>query len=183
MRKALVFLLMILMNLPAISGTGADSADKKSDVSNQSEKQLKQQESIKKKVELFGLGAKVKVVMRGSSANASYEGVIDEISGESFRLKMKNQSTTYQYAQIESMSYPRGKYKTGKQVDPAQVRGIAVEIGIGEKATIDIVSSKQRVKGTILSIEKENLVTDFQGNQLPIKFNDVKLIERAHLPV
>jgi ribosome maturation factor RimP len=176
MRKAIALLLMLLMNLPAMSGTNAGLPEPA-----QSEKELKRQALFREKVESFGSGAAIRVVMRGSSAKAEYVGEIDEISADNFKLKTKDHNLTVRYDQVEMLSLKQRSYKTGGQPDPVQVRRVACDIGIGNKAKGELTTLK-RFSGTIQSMEKEDFVINANGNLQTIKFNDVKRIEKGQMP-
>jgi ribosome maturation factor RimP len=176
MRKALVFLLMALMNLPAMSGTSAYLPEPA-----QSEKELKKQALFREKVESFGSGAAIRVVMRGSSAKAEYKGEIDEISTDNFKLRTKDHNLQIRYDQVEVLSLQQCIYKTAGQPDPVQARRVAYDIGIGNKAKGELTTLK-RFSGTIQSMEKEDFVINANGNLQTVKFSDVKRIEKGQMP-
>jgi hypothetical protein len=176
MRKALAFLLMALMSLPAMSSTSADLPEP-----GQSEKELKRQASFREKVESFGSGASIRVVMRGSSAKVEHRGEIDEISADSFKLRTKDHNLPIRYDQVEALSLKQCIYKAAGQPDPVQARRVAYDIGIGNKAKGELTTLK-RFSGTIKSMEKEDFVINANGNLQTVKFSDVKRIEKGQMP-
>jgi hypothetical protein len=55
-------------------------------------------------------------------------------------------------------------------------------MSFGLRQRTDLEGKRERLSGAIQAIEKENLVIDFQGGAFPVKFNDVKEIEKSHMP-
>jgi ribosome maturation factor RimP len=181
MRKVLVFYLIILMSIPALPGA-AFGEQEGSDTPKRSQKEMKRQASFKEKVEFLGTGAQIAVTLRGGSADVQYEGEIDEISADSFKLKRKNSSllVPYMYSQLGSLHLRQVSYKTEGQPDPLQVRRVAYEVGIGKKAEVELTDLK-RFSGTIRSFETEAFVINSHGNSQHVKFSDVKRIEKGHM--
>lgn len=182
MRRALVLCLMICVSvIPVLSGSAGSVILEQSggDDPKQSTKELKRQVALSEKVELMGSGAQIRVVMR-SNAKLTYEGAIDEIAADSFKLKMKDQTLPIQYGQVAALSLKARAYKTRGQPDAVRVRQVVADIGVGEKAKVKLASN-ERFSGTIQSIEKESFVITSQ--ERPVKFNEVKEIERKHLPM
>jgi hypothetical protein len=183
MRRALVLSLMIFVSvIPVLPGSTGSVIFEQSggDVPKQSTKELKRQAALSEKVELMGLGAQIRVVMRGS-ANLTYEGAIDEIAADSFKLKMKDQTLPIQYGQVEVLSLRARAYKTRGQPDPVQVRQVVADMGVGENAKVKLVSN-DRFNGTIRSIEKEGFVVASKGNPVSVKYGEVQEIEKKKFP-
>jgi hypothetical protein len=180
MRKMLVFCLIVLMGMPATPGT-AFGGQEGSDTPKRSQKELQRQASFREKVEFLGTGAQIRVTVRGNAADVQSEGEIDEISADGFKLKRKDSSLLMcNYSQLESLHLRQGSYKTGGQPDPVQVRRVACEVGIGNKAEVQLTDLK-RFSGTIQSLEKEAFVIHVKGNPETVKFSDVQKIEESHM--
>jgi ribosome maturation factor RimP len=175
MKKALVLCLMICVSvIPALSKSATI-------VQEQSTKELEKQAALREKIELMGLGAQINVEMRGSSASVKYEGTIDEITPESFKLKMRDQILPIRYDQVKTLTLKQRRYKAQEQPDPARVRQVVADMGAGERAKIKLFSGV-RLSGTIQSIEKETFVITSNGRSLPIKYGEVTEIERKRFP-
>lgn len=172
MRRALVLCLVICISAVPIPARSA------SDVQPQSAKELKRQAALKEKIEFMGLGAQIRVVTLGSS-NVTYEGTIDEIAAENFKLKMKNQTLPFQYNQIRTVTLKDRRYKTLGQPDPVRIRQIVADMGVGEKAKVELTSN-ERFSGTIQSIQKDGFVISPQNR--PVKFSEVKEIKKKQFP-
>jgi hypothetical protein len=94
---------------------------------------------------------------------------------------MKDRSLMqYQYSQLESLHLRQASYKTKGQPDPVQVRRVAYEVGVGNKAKVELADLR-RFSGTIESFEEEAFVINVNGNPQPVKFSDAQKIEKSHM--
>jgi hypothetical protein len=184
MRNVVVFCLMICASLTPVLPAPVDdvAGQGRSDSSQLSEKELNRQARLREKAELFGPGAQIQILMRGSAIETVYKGEIDEISANSLKLKTKDLILPIMYGQIESLNLIKRRYRANGKPDPVQVRRVAADIGIGEKATVDLVSSAH-FSGKIESIDKESLTMNSQGRPQQIRFSEVKGIKRSQFPV
>ncbi len=180
MKRALVFMLMMWVSLFAISYSKAEEG-KESDRPKLSGKELKRQSTLKVKAERFGVGAEIRVVMRGSPEKVVNEGLIEDISDDRILLKTKDWSLELRYSKIESLSLWQSRYDAKNASDPIQVRRVVLDIGIGQKAKVELASSK-RFRGIIRSIDKEYFVISSKSGAQSIPFNEVKKVEKSHLP-
>jgi ribosome maturation factor RimP len=183
MKIALVLFLMIFVSLMPVLPRSMDDAiptQNGNDAQKLSNKELKRQDALRKKVELMGSGAQIRVLMRGAAA-VTYEGTIDEITAESFNLKTRDQILPVQYDQVERLTLKEQRYKTQGQPNSVRVRQIVADMGVGENAKVELASN-ERLSGTIQSIEEESFVITSKGRSLLLKYDEVKEIEKKRLP-
>jgi ribosome maturation factor RimP len=183
MKRMLVLFLMICVSvIPVLPGSVDDviPTQNGSNAQKLSEKELKRRDAFRKKVKLMGSGAQIRVVLRGTS-DVIYQGTIDEITAEGFKLKTSDQTLPIQYGQVEKLNLKNGRYKTQGQPDPILVRQIVADMGVGESAKVKLTSN-ERFSGTIQSIEEESFVITSNGRSSPMKYGDVTEIEKKRLP-
>ncbi len=149
-----------------------------------SDKDARPEASIKEKAELLGLGADIRVVMRGidfQGQSLAYMGIIEENSADQLKPKIGNEIRPLDYGQIKELNFYTNRYKTQEQVDPDVVRRVADNIGIGQKVKIKLASDT-KISGTIQSIEEEGFVVASNGKLVPVKYAEVKEIKKKKFP-
>ncbi len=181
MRRALGLFLMICINVIPVLPASVDADQSGIDAPKLSAKELKRQTEFREKVERMGLGAEIRVEMRGGSNPVIYEGTIDEIAAENFSLNMKGQMQPIQYHQVQTVTLKAREYKTLGQPDPVRARRIAVDMGIGQKVKVKLVSN-ELLTGTIQFIEKENFVVSSNGKPVTVAYGDVREIKKKKFP-
>jgi len=178
MRNGFVFFMMMLVSIPAMPGTELGSSEG-SHASRQSQKEMQRQASFRDKVEFFGTGTEILVMLR--NASVARKGKIEEISADSFNLNTGDHRLRIEYNRIEELNLSRIKYKAAGQPDPIEVRRVAYEIGIGNKAKVELADGR-RFRGAIEAFEDGVVVLRAQNNRQPVNFSDVKAIERSRMP-
>jgi ribosome maturation factor RimP len=179
MTKVVVLCLILCVSVMPVFPASAVFERTDNEMRGQSPKELQRQAEFRKKINLMGPGAEIRIALRGSSAPVRYEGVVDEITAESFKLKMKDRTLSIQYGQIETLNLKKQYYRPFGEPDPAQVRQIVAGLGVGQKVRVMLVSN-ERFSGTIRSFEKEDFVISSRSQS--VKFNEVKEIEKKHFP-
>jgi len=165
-----------------MSNAGIGVPEEKGSVArNKSSKELEREAAFKEKVDLFGPGAQIRVVLRNTSTSVEYKGEIDEIAADSFKLRTNDRTLPIRYDQIGTLNLKERSYKAQGQPDPVQVRRVAAEIGIGQKVKVELASAK-RFSGIMQSVDKEKILIGSRENPVPVRLDDVRMLEKSHLP-
>ena len=165
-------LCILMMALPVHQAIAVPPASMQS-----SKQETRREESIRAKVEGLGVGAEIKF-----SSNEGFErsGRIEEISNEGFRLAWKDQWMTVNYRSVKALELIHPRYKAKGQVDPIQVRRVAVNAGLGKKVSIRLASNR-KLTGKIQSIESDtfNIVDSRSGSLVSVPLEEVTEIGRS----
>ena len=189
MKELIVFFLMFCVSVaPALPMDASEVVleEIQDDDQQKSDKDAKREAEIKAKTELLGLGAEIKVKMRSAVSRShpvTHRGIIEEIFAEGIGLRVGDEIQQIRYSRIEKLNLTKDKYKAKEQVDPARVRQVAAEIGVGEKAKLKLVSN-QEIKGRIRSVSVDSfLIADSKTGQTEtVLFSEVTEIKKDRMP-
>ncbi len=148
---------------------------------SQSDKNANRAAAIKTKAESLGTGAEVKV---GLTNDRQLRGHIEKLADDSFRLSGDHGSWSLRYRDVIYLEGSISKYKARGQVDPLLVRQVALTVGVGNKARIELMS-RRKLTGNILSIERDafSIQDSKTGSPVLVQFNDVAKIGRVQFPL
>jgi hypothetical protein len=135
---------------------------------------------LRDKVELMGVGTRIYLTMRGSSENGPSEGTIEEISPEGFTFAANNKSTQVSYEKIQKLTLKTRKYKTHGVPDPAEVRRVAADLGVGKTARVKLVSDAN-MAGAIHSLDRDSFVILIKGMETQLNYSQVKEIQKKQM--
>ncbi|MFW9917709.1 MAG: hypothetical protein ACFFGZ_19060 [Candidatus Thorarchaeota archaeon] len=185
MKKLFTFCLMFCVGVvPALPVSASEVVVEKYQDEDQqkSDRDAQREAAIREKAELMGLGTEVKVAIRGVYSGRdllTHRGIIAEISDEHLGLQVGDRTLQIDYGEIEKFSLTKNKYKANGQVDPARVRQVVAEVGIGKKAQLKLVSDK-KITGTIQAIFSDSFtVADIEtGQSETLLFSEVSEIQQ-----
>lgn len=108
--------------------------------------------AVKQQVNLFGVGAKVKVRLAdGKKLNGTIEG----IEADTFLLGSKAPSPTpVAYEQVAQLKFAKETYKTKGPVDAVEARRVVAGLGVGRHIMVKTMAG-QEYHGNILAIRAE----------------------------
>jgi ribosome maturation factor RimP len=128
--------------------------------------------AVKQQVDLFGVGAKVKVRLVDGQKLA---GTIRGIENTSFLLtSSKASSTPVAYEQVAQMKFARSTYNSkSHSVDAEEVRRVAVGLGLGRHIMVKTAGGKE-YHGNIRAIGSESftVLPDHQTTPLQVAYNE-----------
>lgn len=121
--------------------------------------------AIKQKVEMFGVGAKVEMTIKGGQM---MRGTIQSITNEDFALTSKGSGSDRRiaYDQVERLTLTKLTYKASGQPDPAEARRVVAGWGVGKKIRVTLVDGRT-LKGVIQSMDGDSFTLLANGATEP----------------
>lgn len=171
--KTIVVLMTCLILQPLCTVQNAIGAQQSQEVRNR-------QESAKAKVNALGIGAEIIVTTRWLR---SLQGRIVEIQDQAFVIDEKGKKSVLRYDEVRQVALAEPTYKAQEQVDPVRVRQVVVDIGVGKKADVRLVS-KGRIQGRIEAIDNTSftILDSKTGVSTPVTYSDVLQVKRKGFP-
>lgn len=132
--------------------------------------------AVKQRVDLFGVGAKVKVRLVGGQKLA---GSIRDIENTSFVMASSKASPTpVAYEQVAQLEYARSTYNNkSHSVNAEEVRRVAVGLGMGRHIIVKTMAGKE-YHGNIqaIGLESFTILPDQQTMSLQVGYNETTQI-------
>ena len=130
---------------------------------------------LKQKVELFGVGANVKVKL---TDGRKMKGPISSIIDDGFTLAPEPGGLTrpINYDEVSELKLATRKYEASGTPDASEARRVIAALGIGNHVMVRTASMK--IHGQIKSIERDHFVIlpDDQNNPVQIAYQDVQQV-------
>jgi ribosome maturation factor RimP len=134
--------------------------------------------SLKEKVDLFGVGAKVKLRLAdGEKLRGSIETITDETF--SFNPGPGTLQRQIAYDQVVDLELAKRVYRTQDQPDPVEARRVVVALGVGKHVVVKTTTGKE-FHGHIQAIEPDNftLLPDRAVAPVQIAYGEVRHVEK-----
>jgi hypothetical protein len=129
--------------------------------------------AVKQRVELFGVGADVEVLL---PSGETLEGAIGDIGVDSFVLLQGRERTSrpVPYDRIAELKFARSTYRASGSPNAAEVRLVALGLGVGEHVAIRVKSGRT-YRGNLQAMNESHLVLlpDRQDSAVQIAYADV----------
>lgn len=166
-----------LIAMPAISPMFVESLQAKSET----EKSSQLAETVKAKVKDLGVGSDV-TVMRKKPVE-SVKGQVESIEEEAFVLKLKGGTTQrIAYDTVQWVDPTRLSYRQGAQPDPAEVRRVAVGLGVDKDAKLTLADGR-KLQCRLQAVGKDDFtIKDTKTESVSqVAYRDVTQLERKGL--
>lgn len=130
---------------------------------------------LKQKVDLFGVGANVKVRLAGGE---KLKGFISSIDDGGFALTAENGGENHQvpYDQVSELTLLIKKYRASGTPDPAEVRRVVAALGAGKH--IMVRTTPGSIHGQIVAVERDyfTILPDDQDIPVQVAYGDVRQV-------
>ena len=134
--------------------------------------------SMKEKVDLFGVGAKVKLRLAGGE---KLRGSIETITDETFSFTPGPGAPQRQiaYDQLADLDLAKRVYHAQGQPDPIEAKRVVVALGVGKHVVVKTSAGKE-FHGHIQAIEPDNftLLADRAVEPVQIPYGEVRHVEK-----
>lgn len=127
----------------------------------------------RQQVELFGVGAEVKVTL---ASGKTLKGSIGAIDADSFELiaRREGRRRPITFDEVTELKPARSTYRASRPPNAAEARGVAAGLGVGRHVAVRVTSGRT-FRGHLQAINETHLVLrlDREARPIEIAYSDV----------
>ncbi len=132
----------------------------------------------KEKVDLFGVGAKIKLQLADGQ---KLRGSIEAITDETFSLTpgIGEPRREIAYTEVADLQLAKRVYRAHNQPDPTQAKRVVVALGVGKHIVVKTTAGKE-FHGHIQIIESDHFIMlpDQAASPVQIAYTEVRYVEK-----